>query len=206
MQFGGLCEDAVHVKQTGLDGRRETEPADQGLLFSGPRSFAALVCSRYSDPPAVPSDLRTSASMSSAEGGAELGWAGRDRDWGSGATAGGHRRLPSTPHVSPEPDRGSKRGRGGGAESSEPPGVSEPFSPPSPVLDWVEFSSDGPLLTLAARTNSPPSLGLENLEGFDPLTASLMNFFQMVAGKEPPVTALPRTFCIQGMVPSGKGA
>ena len=32
-----------------------------------------------------------------------------------------------------------------------------------------------------------------------------MNFFQMVAGNDPPVTGLPRTLVISGMVPSGLG-
>ena len=54
-------------------------------------------------------------------------------------------------------------------------------------------------------STSPPREGAAKPFDFDPLTASVMNFFQIVAGKAPPVTLLPRTSVISGILPVSSG-
>lgn len=57
-----------------------------------------------------------------------------------------------------------------------------------------------------APTSLPPILGVTKEEDGEPATAAFMKACQMVAGNEPPVTAMPRTLLMVGVWPvAGSG-
>ena len=51
----------------------------------------------------------------------------------------------------------------------------------------------------------PPGCGATNDDTLVPFTASFMNRCHMVAGRDPPVTLMPWTLVISGIVPSALG-